>query len=96
MRILSQIPTLDNICNFIAEYGTAYPVEIATAFSLPRVGGHTALNVESYTRLPDIADELIKRGDVAMAPKGNGFMFYTLKPGESRLHQKRREMAGIL
>lgn len=88
-------PTLRNVRNFIAEYGAAYPVEIATAFAMPRIDGHTALNVESYTGLPDVVDELVRSGELAMAPKGNGFILYTLKAGETYSQQRRREMAGI-
>lgn len=88
-------PTIQNVRNFIAESGTAYPVEVATAFAMPRVNGHTALNVESYQGLPDIIDELIKSGEIAMAPKGNGFVFYTLKPEETYSQRRRREMVGL-
>lgn len=72
-------PTANNILTFISGCGVAYPVEIATAFALPRNDGHTALNVESYKGLPDIMDELLKANEVAMAPRGNGFMYYRLK-----------------
>ena len=88
-------PTAVNLRNFIAEYGTAYPVEVATAFSLPRSGGHTALNVESYIGLPDIIDELVKAGELSMAPKGNGFIFYTHKGEETFSQARRAEMASI-
>lgn len=88
-------PSKDNIRNFMTEYGTAYPVEIATAFSMSRNGGHTALNVESYVGLPDIIDELVKEGKVAMAPKGNGFIFYTLKEHKG-FSQRRSETAAVV
>lgn len=71
--------TTENVRNFIDEYGTAYPVEVATAFSLQRATGHTALNVESYMGLPDVIDELVRKKVVSIAPKGNGFIFYSLK-----------------
>ena len=89
-------PTLANVCGFIDEYGTAYPVEVATAFSLPRAGGHTALNIESYKGLPDIVEELIKNGDIAMAPKGNGFLFYVIKRKQNSSQSRGRELAGIV
>ena len=87
--------TIANVRAFIEEYGTAYPVEIATAFSLARKGGHTALNVESYDGLSDVVEDLIKCGDIAMAPKGNGFMFYTLKRQQNPSQKAGRELAGI-
>ena len=88
-------PTVYNVRNFIAEHGTAYPVEVATAFAMPRENGHTALNIESYMGLPDIIEELIKSNELAMAPKGNGFIFYTLRADDGYLRRRRREMAGI-
>ena len=87
--------TIANVRAFIEECGTAYPVEIATAFSLARKGGHTALNVESYDGLSDVVEDLIKCGDIAMAPKGNGFMFYTLKRQQNASQKAGRELAGI-
>lgn len=84
-----EVPSKSNVRRFVSEFGTAYPVEIATAFSMPRNGGHTALNVESYVGLPDVVDELVKEGVLAMAPKGNGFIFYTLK--EHAGHECRTE-----
>lgn len=87
--------TIANVRTFIEELGTAYPVEIATAFSLERTGGHTALNIESYSGLPDIVEEMIKSGDIAMAPKGNGFMLYTLKRKQNASQVKGREYAGV-
>ena len=86
----------ENVKHFISQYGNAYPVEIATAFSLRRIGGHTALNAESYENLPDMMEELIEDGGIAMAPKGNGFMYYCLKEGETPRHEHNRKMAGIL
>lgn len=90
-----EVPTIANVRNFIEEYGVAYPVEIATAFSLDRTGGHTALNIESYEGLPDIVEDMIKSGDIAMAPKGNGFILYTLKRKQNASQIKGREYAGI-
>lgn len=87
--------TIANVREFIEECGTAYPVEIATAFALQRKGGHTALNVESYEGLSDVVEDLIKCGDIAMVPKGNGFMFYTLKRVQNSSQEKGRELAGI-
>lgn len=88
-------PTVVNVRNFIAENGTAYPVEIATAFSLSRAGGHTALNVESYAGLPDIVEELVKDDALTMAPKGNGFILYTQKGKETVSQERRRETVGM-
>lgn len=90
-----EVPTIANVRNFIEEYGAAYPVEIATAFSLDRTGGHTALNIESYEGLPDIVEEMIKSGDIAMAPKGNGFILYTLKRKQNASQIRGREYAGV-
>jgi hypothetical protein len=70
--------TTVNVLRFIKSGGVAYPVEIATAFGLERYTGHTALNVESYKGLPDMLDELVKTGEVEIAPRGNGFMCYAL------------------
>lgn len=86
----------ENVKNFISQYGSAYPAEIATAFSLHRNSGHTALNAESYDRLPDMMEELVADGEIAMAPKGNGFMYYCLKKNETPRHKHNREMSGIL
>lgn len=86
----------ENVKHFISQCGSAYPVEIATAFSLKRTSGHTALNAESYELLPDIMEELIEDGEVAMAPKGNGFIYYCLKENETTRHEHNRHMAGIL
>lgn len=69
-------PTCDNVACFIEKRGSVYPVEIATAFSLPRLGGKSALNIESYEGLPDVMDELVTSGRVVMHPRGNGFILY--------------------
>ncbi|MBO7301210.1 MAG: DsbA family protein [Bacteroidaceae bacterium] len=91
-----EILVKENVKHFISQYGSAYPVEIATAFSLKRNSGHTALNAESYELLPDIIEELIEDGEIAMAPKGNGFIYYCLKENETPRHEHNRRMAGIL
>ena len=78
--------TAANVLRFIDGYGSAYPVEIATAFGLARHNGHTALNVESYEGLPDMIDALVKAGEVATAPRGNGFICYTLHGGQPKEH----------
>lgn len=87
--------TIANVRTFIEEFGVAYPVEIATAFSLDRTCGHTALNIESYAGLPDIIEEMIKSNDIAMAPKGNGFLIYTLKQKQNASQAKGRKYAGV-
>lgn len=69
-------PTAHNVARFIERYGSVYPVEVATAFCMQRVSGKSAINVESYVGLPDIVEELIAQGEVAMRPRGNGFMLY--------------------
>lgn len=73
----------ENVERFIAVYGSAYPAEIAAAFGLKRISGHTALNAESYEGLPDVVDELLEKGTIAMAPKGNGFFYYCKKVHEA-------------
>ena len=78
--------TAANVLRFIDGYGSAYPVEIATAFGLARHNGHTALNVESYEGLPDMIDALVKAGEVATAPRGNGFICYTLHGCQPKEH----------
>lgn len=69
-------PTVHNVARFVEHYGSVYPVEVATAFCMQRVSGKSALNAESYVGLPDIIEELIAQGDVAMRPRGNGFILY--------------------
>ena len=78
--------TAANVLRFIDGYGSAYPVEIATAFGLARHNGHTALNVESYEGLPDMIDALVKAGEVATAPRGNGVICYTLHGSQPKEH----------
>lgn len=70
-------PSLHNVARFIERYGSVYPVEVATAFCIQRINGRSALNAESYVGLPDIIEELIASGDVAMRPRGNGFILYS-------------------
>lgn len=77
-------PTVQNVACFIERYGSVYPVEIATAFCMQRVSGKSALNVESYVGLPDIIEELIAQGDIAMRPRGNGFILYNKHHKEYR------------
>lgn len=69
-------PTVHNVARFIERYGSVYPVEVATAFGMQRASGKSALNAESYVGLPDIIEELVVQGEVAMRPRGNGFMLY--------------------
>ena len=71
------VPTVHNVARFIERYGSVYPVEVATAFCMQRVSGKSALNVESYVGMPDVIEELIAQGDVAMRPRGNGFILYS-------------------
>lgn len=87
--------TAGNVLRFIDGYGSAYPVEIATAFGLARHNGHTALNVESYEGLPDMVDALVKAGEVATAPRGNGFMCYSLKGHHPHAHVHGHEYANV-
>lgn len=88
--------SIENVKKFIAMCGSAYPVEIATAFGLTRKKGHSALNSESYTGLPDIMAQLIEEQEVAMAPKGNGFIYYIIKDKENLSQQRGRHLAGVL
>ena len=79
------LPTADNVERFIEHYRSVYPVEIATAFSLSRKGGKSALNIESYDKLPDIVEELAAAGKISVKPRGNGFMLYCNKAAESHV-----------
>lgn len=88
-------PTVENIKDFMSVYHNAYPVEIATAFSLKRLGGQTALNAESYEGLSDVLAMLVENGVVAMVPKGNGFMYYLLND-DNELKKHRRHLVGIV
>lgn len=87
-------PTKENVLSFISRYPSVYPVEIATAFALERHSGHTALNIESYEHLPDIIEELLKTGNIAMTPQANSFKIYHLKEGRSRTQQREHEYVG--
>lgn len=87
-------PTVENVRNFIAHYNSVYPVEIATAFCLERHSGHTALNIESYEHLPSLVDELIRGGEVAITPCGNGFKIYEIKDGRTRTQEREHKYAG--
>ena len=78
--------TATNVLHFMENYGSAYPVEIATAFGLARRNGHTALNFESYEQLPDMLDGLVEAGEVAVAPHGNGFICYRLNGHHPKPH----------
>ena len=78
--------TKENVLRFMDSYGSAYPVEIATAFGLTRNTGHTALNAGSYQGLPDMLDKLLKTGEVASAPRGNGFIYYKLNGRQPKPH----------
>ena len=88
--------TAENVLRFIDGYGSAYPVEIATAFGLARRNGHTALNIESYERLPDVLDELVTSGAVATMPRGNGFICYNLNGKHPKPHIHGHEYAGAV
>ena len=88
--------TAENVLRFMENYGSAYPVEIATAFGLARHNGHTALNVESYEGLPDMMEQLVKAGEVATTPRGNGFICYRLngKVPKEHIYGHKYESAG--
>ena len=81
-----EIFTAQNVLRFMDGYGSAYPAEIAVAFGLMRQTGHSALNLESYASLPDIVDELVKAGEIAVVPRGNGFMCYKLNGHHPKTH----------
>ena len=78
--------TPENVLRFMESYASTYPVEIATAFGLARRNGHTALNVESYDGLPDMLEKLIAAGEIAVAPRGNGFIYYRLNGKQPKPH----------
>lgn len=86
----------ENVKDFIQMYGTAYPVEIAAAFGLTRKNGHSALNAESYIGLPDVMAQLIESQTVAMAPKGNGFIYYAIKDPGNVAQQTGRRLVGVV
>ena len=85
--------TAANVLRFMDSCGSAYPVEIATAFGLARRNGHTALNFESYEQLPDMIDALVEAGEVAVAPHGNGFICYKLNGHHPKPHVFDRKYA---
>ena len=87
--------TPENVLRFMENYGSAYPVEIATAFGLTRHTGHTALNVESYQGLADVLDKLVESGEVATAPRGNGFIYYKLNDRQPKQHIFGHKYAGV-
>lgn len=67
--------TAENLLKVFDVYHTLFPVEVATIFGLERRVGKIALNTESYLRLPDVIDEMLKAKLIAMSPAGNGFKF---------------------
>ena len=85
-------PTLKNVKAFIECYKSVYPVEIATAFSLVRRSGRSAVNIESYELFPDIVDELLKSGDIAMHPTANSFKIYSLSGKEGISLEREKEL----
>lgn len=87
-------PTNENVREFIAHYGTVYPVEIATAFCLERIGGKSALNIESYKHLPNILDELLHTNEIEISPQGNGFRIIAVKNSLTETQKREREYAG--
>ena len=87
-------PTVENVRKFLSVFHNAYPVEVATAFSFKRHSGQSALNSESYEGLPDLLAVLVENGVVAMAPKGNGFMYYLLHDDNEKMKHRRR-LAGV-
>ena len=84
--------TVRNVKRFVEHYGSAYPVEIATAFGLVRRAGRTAVNIESYEQFPDVIDELLKSAEVGMAPKANSFMIYNLKDKKGFSQEREHEL----
>lgn len=90
-----ELLTEENIRRLMSVCHNAYPVEIATAFSLKRMSGHTALNAESYVGLSDMIAGLLERSVLAMVPKGNGFMYYLLGDSD-KVKEHRRRLAGVL
>ena len=85
-------PTLKNVKAFIDCYKSVYPVEIATAFTLVRRSGRSAVNIESYELFPDIVDELLKSGDIAMHPTANSFKIYSLSGKEGISLEREKEL----
>lgn len=89
------LPTAKNVKNFIEQYRSVYPVEIATAFALERKSGHSAVNIESYEKLPAIIDELVKNGEAGMAPVSNSFKLFALKEHKTISQERIRELHDI-
>ena len=85
-------PTVKNVKSFVQHYKSVYPVEIATAFALVRRSGRSAVNIESYEQLPDIVDELLKSGEIGMAPAGNSFKLFDLKEPANFSRGREKEM----
>lgn len=83
--------TTKNVKLFVQRYRSVFPVEIATTFGLKRKSGRSALNIESYERLPDIIDELLKSREIGMSPAGNSFKIFDLKEhqgvSQERIHE---------
>lgn len=88
-------PTAENVKHFIEHYKSVYPVEIATVFSLPRINGKSAVNIESYELLPDLLDELLKQGCSSMAPIGNSFKIFNLKRAATKTQEHERDFYHI-
>lgn len=84
----------NNVKDYIQRYGTVYPVEIATAFSLERYSGKSALNIESYRNLPDVIEELLKAELIGITPQGNGFQIYDIKEKLTDTQRRERQYAG--
>lgn len=89
-------PTPSNVLQYLSRYGTAFPVDIATAFGLERHSGHTALNIESYEQLPDIIERLLIDEEIAMTPFANSFKIYRLKEERTITQSREREFAGTM
>ena len=85
-------PSIKNVKAFVDHYGSAYPVEIATAFSLVRRSGRSAVNIESYELFPDIVDELLKNGDIGMHPTANSFKIFSLVGKEGVSMEREKEL----
>ncbi len=79
----SAVPLAERVLAFVERYKTAFPVELAMAFDMQRIGGKSALNIESYVGLPDVLDELVSSGRLSVKPRGNGFMVYEKRVGEA-------------
>ena len=85
-------PTAKNVKRFIQHYKSVFPVEVATAFALVRRSGRSAVNIESYEQLPDIVDELLKSGEIGMAPAGNTFKLFDLKEPANISREREKEL----